>query len=73
VVWDHVLDENLYLDIYEGPEEDCPEDELEQHFQDWKDSMLEWAISSFTERVKEKHFHRFEECVLQAIEAEAWT
>ena len=70
MVWDSVLAWRNFLDIYEGPDEedDYPEDELKLHYQHWKDSVLEWAMQSFIEQEKEKHFHRFEEFVLQAIE-----
>lgn len=68
VIWDEVLENEMYLDLYDGPDEDTPEDELEQHFQDWKDGVFEWAFESFLALAKEKHFHLFQEFVSDAIE-----
>lgn len=70
VVWDEVLENQMYLDLYDGVDEEdgYSKTELEQHFQDWKDGLFKWAFKDFLALAKEKHSHLFQEFVLDAIE-----
>jgi hypothetical protein len=72
-IWGELLIERLFLDMYEGvDEEDEPfysdADKLE-HFKEHQQSVWNWGYNTILEEGIEKYLYKFEEFVLQAIEA----
>jgi len=72
-IWGELLIERLFLDEYGGvDEEDEPflsAEEMEQHFKDHQQSVWNWGYNTILEEGIEKYLYKFEEFVLQAIEA----
>jgi hypothetical protein len=70
---DSTLIERLFLDEYGGVgEEDEPflsAEEMEQHFKDHQQSVWNWGYNTILEEGIKKYLYKFEEFVLQAIEA----
>jgi hypothetical protein len=71
-IWGELLIERLFLDEYEGVDEDEPflsAEEMEQHFREHQQSVWNWGYNTILEVGIEKYLYKFEEFVLQAIEA----
>jgi len=71
-VWGGRLIKRLFLDTYEGvDEEDEPlhsdADKLE-HFKDHQQMVYDWGYQTVLDEAIEKYLYRFEEFILQAIE-----
>jgi len=71
-LWDSILQERLYLDMYDGMDEDeellASEEEKADHFKQHQDGVYEWGLSKFLAEMTEKYLHKFEEYILQRQE-----
>ena len=73
-IWGELLMERLFLDEYEGFDEDdeplySDAEEMEQHFKEHQQNVWDWGYKTILEVGLEKYLYKFEEFVLQAIEA----